>query len=427
MLPLVCGSLSLYGVDGNEWCALQSEGWLVRHLRLARPHVFVAPAFAWSMLARRVRAAVDSAGVAKARRFAWARETGRSAGRRMQGLDPHADAGGGGGGAPGQKGASWGIARRLVYLPTWTELGLGDLRFAVGFGPPPGERALDFLLSLGLPVLNLYGQSECCGVAALSSLKWTAETPPRPGFRLAACGHALLGTELSTEAAGHAGATVHVRGRNVMMGYLDDDTGAVHATPPSQLPPYGPHYGSLATDLAPSLWVPGKWVQAEESAYSYFHSTQAIIHGVLDTGDLGQIDATTGLLTVHGRAAHRLHLHQAAPGGAASQQLDPTAFEARLAALLPFLAHAVVCAPRGAPFPVCLLAVRTLPGEVPSQRRAAKDVEVAPEARALLAESRADAKDAMTVADVRESPVVIARIVSGIQACPLPISAIWLL
>jgi len=191
------------------------------------------------------------------------------------------------------------------------------------------------------------------------------------------------------------------------------------------LPPYGPHYDSLASDLPPSLWVPGKWTQAEESACSNFYSTQAIVHGALDTGDLGQIDAATGLLTVHGRAAHRLQLRPAAPGGAAL--LNPTAFEARLAALLPFLAHAVVCAPRGAPFPVCLLAVRTLPGEVPSQRRAAKDVEVAPEARALLAESRADAKDAMTVADVRESPVVIARIVSGIQACPLPLSAIWLL
>jgi long-subunit acyl-CoA synthetase (AMP-forming) len=75
---------------------------------------------------------------------------------------------------------------------------------------PISRQTLDFFMSFGIPIYEIYGMSECTGPAAISD-------PNR--FELGKAGYSLPGTELRVDTKGE----ICVRGPHVFMGYYKDE------------------------------------------------------------------------------------------------------------------------------------------------------------------------------------------------------------
>lgn len=183
--------------------------------------------------------------------LAWALGAGKAAGERAQGKV---------GDSPEvrHKGMMYGAAKLLVYKRILGELGLDQCRHAGMVGVPCSDSAQELLLSVGLPVLGLYGSSECSGLAAVSTAK---ACDKKPGYRVGQAGRALPGSNVAVDnrRVGNAGGRfgeLAVQGRNVMLGYYRD--------PVSNM----------------EVFVNG---------------------GILITGDMGSIDPVTKLVTVSRR------------------------------------------------------------------------------------------------------------------------------
>jgi long-chain acyl-CoA synthetase len=93
--------------------------------------------------------------------------------------------------------------------PARARLGLDALRLATSGGAPIGTDVLERLAALGVEVLELYGQTESCGVATLN---------PPGSNRRGSVGRPLPGVEVAIAPDGE----VLVRGANVCDGYEAD-------------------------------------------------------------------------------------------------------------------------------------------------------------------------------------------------------------
>jgi long-subunit acyl-CoA synthetase (AMP-forming) len=102
------------------------------------------------------------------------------------------------------------LARRLVFSKVRQAIGLDRARACVCSSAPISLDTLEFFLSLGIPILEVYGMSECTGPATLS---WPEE------YRTGRAGKAFGGVELRISADGE----VLIRGPHVFMGYYRDD------------------------------------------------------------------------------------------------------------------------------------------------------------------------------------------------------------
>jgi long-subunit acyl-CoA synthetase (AMP-forming) len=107
----------------------------------------------------------------------------------------------------------YGLANALVFSKVRARLGLDRCRFALTGAAPISKDTLEFFLSLGLPIYELYGMSECTGPATLSF---------PDAYRTGWVGKPVEGTELRIAADGE----ILVRGHHVFLGYLKDE----HAT-----------------------------------------------------------------------------------------------------------------------------------------------------------------------------------------------------
>ncbi|KAG8519050.1 Long-chain-fatty-acid--CoA ligase ACSBG2, partial [Galemys pyrenaicus] len=106
------------------------------------------------------------------------------------------------------------LAKKLTYNQARKFLGLYRCQqlFNMGLGLPGAT--LNFFLSLNMHILQLYGMSECTGVHTLSTLE---------DFRLLSCGKALPGTHTKIQRQEQSVGDIHIWGRNVFMGYLNDE------------------------------------------------------------------------------------------------------------------------------------------------------------------------------------------------------------
>jgi len=164
-------------------------------LREVRPHYFLAVPRVWEKIQEKIMAAGAKNPPLKKKIAAWARRQGLAGGYAEQ---QHA-----------KKPPLYGIANALVFKKVRKQLGLDRARIAVSSAAPIAKDTLEFFLSLGVPICEVYGMSECTGPA-------TASLPDR--YHTGKAGYCLPGAELKIADDGE----ICMRGRHVFMGYFKD-------------------------------------------------------------------------------------------------------------------------------------------------------------------------------------------------------------
>jgi long-chain acyl-CoA synthetase len=161
-----------------------------------RPHVFLGVPRVWEKMQAGIQAAAARNGPLKKRIGAWARRVGLAAGRAEQ--------------EGGSRPWSYPLAHRLVFSKVRQKLGLDAARLCIVSAAPTALETLEFFLSLGIPIMEVYGMSECTGPATISV----------PGaYRTGRAGRPLPGTEMRTGEDGE----VLMRGPHVFAGYYKNE------------------------------------------------------------------------------------------------------------------------------------------------------------------------------------------------------------
>ena len=164
-------------------------------LREVRPHYFLGVPRVWEKIQERIMAAGATNPPMKKKISAWARRQGLVGGYADQ--------------QRVAKSPLYHVANALVFKKVKKLLGLDRARILVTSAAPISRDTLEFFLSLGLPICEVYGMSECTGPA-------TASLPNR--YRTGKAGFVLPGAELRIAADGE----ICMRGRHVFKGYYKD-------------------------------------------------------------------------------------------------------------------------------------------------------------------------------------------------------------
>jgi long-chain acyl-CoA synthetase len=204
---------------------------LLDNLLEVKPTIFFGVPRVWEKFHAGVAEKLSGAHGAKAKLAERATAVGRQVtGRRIQGL-----------GAAATAVAQYKLFDKLVYSKVKGGLGLDECRIAVSGAAPIASEVLEFFAGFGLPIYEVYGQSEDTGPT-------TFNVPGRAKF--GTVGPAFPGVEVKIGSDDE----IIVRGRNVFAGYFKDQE---------------------ATD-------------------------ETLHDGWLHTGDLGEFDSD-GFLTITGR------------------------------------------------------------------------------------------------------------------------------
>ena len=166
------------------------------NLREVRPHFFLGVPRVWEKIQAGIQAAGAQASPLRRRIVSWARRVGRAASEADQAGRPR----------------PWGhaLADRLVFSKVRARLGLDAARMLCVSSAPIAKETLDFFGSLGLPIMEAYGMSECTGPTTMA-------LPER--YRLGRAGYAISGTELRIAEDGE----VLMRGPHVFLGYYKNE------------------------------------------------------------------------------------------------------------------------------------------------------------------------------------------------------------
>ncbi len=184
--PMAIGSV-IYFADSIER--------LADTLKEVRPTVFMGVPRVWEKIQAKMMAVGASAPPLRRKVAAWARKVGLRAGYAAERGE--------------RKPLLFPLAKRLVFDKVRERIGLDRARVCATSAAPISRDTLEFFLSLGIPILEIYGMSECTGPATIS-------IPTR--FRTGTCGVALPGTQLKLGEDGE----VLMRGPHVFKGYLHD-------------------------------------------------------------------------------------------------------------------------------------------------------------------------------------------------------------
>jgi long-subunit acyl-CoA synthetase (AMP-forming) len=196
--------VSLHGpiaTAGCTWFAESIEA-LGDTLREVRPHMFLAVPRVWEKIQEKMVAAGKDSPWLRKKIVAWARRTGLAGGYAEQEGRP--------------KPLFYGLANKLIYSKVKTKLGLDRCELQFTSAAPIARDTLDFFMSLGVRILEIYGMSECTGPATISL----------PGkYKTGKAGFALPGTELKIAEDGE----VCMRGFHVFKGYLKNEAATQEA------------------------------------------------------------------------------------------------------------------------------------------------------------------------------------------------------
>jgi long-subunit acyl-CoA synthetase (AMP-forming) len=196
------------GIGGTTWFAESIEK-LGDNLRECRPHIFFAVPRVWEKMQAKVGEALAGATGIKAALLSWARGVALKASYREQrGQSPP---------------LFHGFANKIL-LKIHQQLGLDQARIRSVGAAPTTRDTHEFFMSLGLPIYEVYGQSEDTGPATFSL---------PDAYRTGKTGRAIPGTEVRIAEDGE----VLLRGPHVFLGYLKnpeataetlDDEGWLH-------------------------------------------------------------------------------------------------------------------------------------------------------------------------------------------------------
>ncbi len=164
-------------------------------LREVRPTIFFAVPRVWEKLQSAILKAMSESPPLRRRLLGWARAKALAAGYAAQRGEP--------------VGLAARIADRLVLGKVRAKLGLHRVRHAASAAAPISLGTLEFFLSLGVPIFEIYGLSETSGPGTIS-------TPGR--FRTGSVGPAMPGMEIRLADDGE----ILMRGPNIFRGYRKD-------------------------------------------------------------------------------------------------------------------------------------------------------------------------------------------------------------
>jgi long-subunit acyl-CoA synthetase (AMP-forming) len=168
---------------------------LGENLAEVRPTVFMGVPRVWEKMQAKMQAAGQNAPPMRKKLVAWARKTGLAGGFAEQ--------------RSAKKPLLFPIAKKIVFDKVRQRLGLDRARICVTSAAPISRDTLEFFLALGIPLLEVYGMSECTGPATYS---------PPERYRTGKCGVTLPGAELKVAEDGE----ICMRGNHVFKGYLKD-------------------------------------------------------------------------------------------------------------------------------------------------------------------------------------------------------------
>lgn len=182
-------------VGCTTWFAESVEK-LPEALQEVRPHAFLGVPRVWEKIQGKIMAAGAQNKGLKKKIATWARKVGLEGGYAEQ--------------EGKSRGLSYKIADKLVFSKVKAKLGLDRCRFQITAAAPISKSTLEFFLSLGIPIYEVYGMSECTGPATIS-------LPGR--YKTAKAGFIFPGTELKIAEDGE----ICMRGRHVFQGYLKNE------------------------------------------------------------------------------------------------------------------------------------------------------------------------------------------------------------
>jgi long-subunit acyl-CoA synthetase (AMP-forming) len=201
-VPLACG--------GCAWFAEGLEQ-LGDNLREVRPTIFLGVPRVWEKMQAKIQAAGAAAPPLRRKIAAWARRVGLEGGYAVQQGRPRP--------------LLYGLADRIVFSKVRDRLGLDQAKLCLTSAAPISLDTLEFFLSLGIPIYEVYGMSECTGPASYQV----------PGMhRTGSIGKPGPGIEMRVAGDGE----ILIRGPHVFLGYYKspedtkatvDDEGWLHS------------------------------------------------------------------------------------------------------------------------------------------------------------------------------------------------------
>jgi len=184
-------------VGATSWFA-ESMALLGQNLAEARPTVFVGVPRVWEKIQAKMVTAGTQNPWLKKKIAAWARKKGLAAGYAQQDNLP--------------KPSMIDLADKLVFSKVREKLGFDRCRLFISTAAPISLDTLEFFLSLGIPITEVYGMSECTGPGTLS-------LPETFKYRTGWAGPVLNNAEISIAEDGE----VLMRGRHVFQGYFKNE------------------------------------------------------------------------------------------------------------------------------------------------------------------------------------------------------------
>ena len=188
---------SPYLMGGTVWFA-ESIDQLGDNLTEVHPTVFVGVPRVWEKIQAKMMTAGAQNPPLKKKIAAWARKKGLEGGYAHQKNLPMP--------------FLYGLANKLVFSKVRDKLGLDRCRLFISTAAPISMDTLEFFLSLGIPVTEVYGMSECTGPGTVS-------LPEAFKYETGWAGPPVIGSEMKIADDGE----VLMHGRHVFKGYFKNE------------------------------------------------------------------------------------------------------------------------------------------------------------------------------------------------------------
>lgn len=223
---------SIHGAITGGACLYYAESIdaVPENLKEVQPTVFFGVPRIWEKFYAGISSRLKEATGVKAKLVEWARGVGTKVTElRERGEEPE-----------GFLAFQYKLADRLIYSKLKEAIGLKNAHLMVSGAAPIAKEVLDFLASLDILILEVYGQSEDTGPTTYNQ---------RKKFKLGSVGPVFPGVEVKISEEGE----VLVRGPNVFLGYLKDEEATKEALVDGWL-----HSGDLGEFRDGFLYITGR-------------------------------------------------------------------------------------------------------------------------------------------------------------------------